>query len=321
MPAHIGILQYPGVQVAAVLGLRDLLQTALRLDARHDGEAPRLEIRVLTMTSRPPRLATPLTILVLPPSLDEITPAKVTGALANWLRTQHRRGTVLCSICVGAFLLAEAGLLDGRPATTHWALEPEFAARFPLVDVDTDRLIIDDGDMITAGGVMAWLDLGLLFVHRFLGPSTMLATARHFLVDPGGREQRFYRAFAPVLTHGDGAILDAQRWLRANSGEKVDVPRMAAVARLGERTFLRRFQGATGLRPTEYLQHLRVGKARDLLERSDRPVEEIASCVGYDDPSAFRKTFQRLMGLSPSEYRRRFKPSDFAASRPQDHRP
>lgn len=314
MLPHIGILQYPGAQAAAVLGMRDLLQTAIRLHRQRDGETPRLHVRVLVMESRPPRLAKPLTVLVLPPSLSEIAPTDGAGQLAGWLRAQHRRGTILCSICVGAFLLAEARLLDGRPATTHWALESEFAARFPRVRVDADRLIIDDGDVITAGGLMAWLDLGLLFVHRFLGPSTMLATARHLLVDPGGREQRFYRAFAPIFTHGDGAILQVQRWLGAKSDGKLDVPRMAVVARLGERTFLRRFQRATGMRPTEYLQHLRVGKARELLERPDISVEEIAARVGYEDPSAFRKTFQRLLGLTPSEYRRRFAPPVFTAS-------
>jgi transcriptional regulator GlxA family with amidase domain len=312
MIPRIGILHYPGAQAAAVLGLRDLLETAVRLHAMSGVEAG-LEVRVLAMESRAPRLTTPLTVVVLPPSLNTAAPVR-DAHLAGWLRRQHARGTILCSICVGAFLLAETGLLDGRPATTHWALEAEFAARFPRVQVDADRLIIDDDDVITAGGLMAWVDLGLLFVHRFLGPTTMLATARQLLVDPGGREQRFYRVFAPVFTHGDDAILKAQRWLAAKSGEKVDVPRMAAVAHLGERTFLRRFQSATGMRPTEYLQHLRVGKARELLERSNDSVEAIGARVGYDDPSAFRKTFQRLLGLAPSEYRQRFTPLGVRAS-------
>ena len=203
-------------------------------------------------------------------------------------------------------MLAETGILDGRTVTTHWALGATFAARFPRVRLDLDRLLVDDGDLLTAGGVMAWVDLGLRIVDRYLGPTTVLAVARHFLVDPGGREQRFYSAFAPVLTHGDGAILAAQRWLQNTCAEHVDVPRMAAVARLGERTFLRRFLRATGLRPTEYLQHLRVGKARELLERSDRSVDEVAASVGYEDTGAFRKVFARVLGLSPSEYRRRF---------------
>jgi transcriptional regulator GlxA family with amidase domain len=134
----------------------------------------------------------------------------------------------------------------------------------------------------------------------------MLATARMFLVDSGGREQRYYSCFAPQLTHGDGAILKVQHWLQIRCTEKVSLPRMAAEAGLGERTFLRRFHKATGLKPAQYLQQLRIGKARDLLELEALAIEEIAWRVGYEDAGAFRKLFRRVMGLSPGEYRRRF---------------
>ena len=226
--------------------------------------------------------------------------------LAAWLVERHDEGTLLCSVCVGAFVLARTGLLAGRPATTHWALAERFAARFPDVQLDTNALVIDDGDLMTAGGLMAWVDLGLRLVGRYLGPAIVLETARYFLVDPGGREQRFYSSFAPTLTHGDEAILRTQHWLWAKHASKVTLPMMAARAGLHERTFLRRFQAATGHTPTAYLQQLRVGKARELLELSSRSVDEIAWKVGYQDTSAFRKVFVRVMGLSPGEYRRRF---------------
>ena len=209
-------------------------------------------------------------------------------------------------MCVGAFLLAELSVLDGRPATTHWGVGEVFAARFPRVDLDTDRMVIDDGDIVTAGGVMAWVDLGLRLVERFLGPTTTLETARYFIVDPGGREQRFYSQFSPTLDHGDEAILKVQRWLQGTIGERPSVDEMAARAGLGRRTFLRRFQGATGLRTREYLQHLAVGRARELLESSSESLQGISWSVGYEDPSAFRKVFLELIGLSPGDYRRRF---------------
>ncbi len=155
---------------------------------------------------------------------------------------------------------------------------------------------------------MAWVDLGLRLVGRFLGPSTLLMTARYFLVDPGGREQRFYSAFSPVLTHGDEAILKVQRWLQSVIGKSPSVVMMAAKAGLGKRTFLRRFKRATGLRTTEYVQHLCVGKSRELLELTSMSQQEIAWKVGYEDPGAFRRVFVKLMGLSPGEYRRRFAP-------------
>lgn len=306
MTTLLAILAYPGAQTAAILGLRDLLEGAVRLNTARGGRATTLVVRILEAGDPLIGLDPPLAALILPPALGADPAAPADPILTARLRQLHRGGTLLCSVCAGAFLLAETGLLAGRPATTHWALAARFGQCFPEVRLDADRLVIDDGDLITAGGLMAWVDLGLCLVDRFLGPEAMLATARHFLVEPGGREQRFYSTFSPALGHGDGAILRAQAWLQAHAGEPVDIAQMARAARLGERTFLRRFQGATSLRPTEYLQHLRVSKARDLLERSNLAMADLAMQVGYQDPGAFRKVFQRLMGLSPSEYRRRF---------------
>lgn len=283
-------------------GLTDLLQTADRLAGERRGPA-RLSVQHWESVDGPAP-ESPLAALIVPPSLHEPTEL---SPLAAWIRERHREGTLLCSVCVGAFVLAETGLLRGRPATTHWALEERFAARFPEVQLDTDRLLVDDGDIMTAGGLMAWVDLGLRLIDRLLGPAVMQSVARYFLVDPGAREQRFYRTFAPTLTHGDASILKVQHWLQTRSHDKLTVSAMAARARLGERTFLRRFAQATGLRPTEYVQHLRVGKARDRLELTTQNVDEIARGVGYEDPSAFRRVFRRLMGLSPTDYRRRFR--------------
>lgn len=299
----IGILSYPGAQLAAVHGLQDLLEAASRLRGQSPGPPASFEVRVLEGGEIP---AAPWTALILPPSLSGGAPPEAAALLSRWLRARHAEGTVLCSVCAGAFLLAETGLLDGRPATTHWGLAQRFAERFPGVALDADKLLIDDGDLVTAGGLMAWVDLGLRLVGRYLGSGALLATARFFLVDPGGREQRFYSTFAPQLTHGDAAILRVQHWLQKQSGGKVSLPMMAARAKLGERTFLRRFQKATGLNPGQYLQQLRVAKARDLLEQPHLAIDEVAWRVGYADPSAFRKVFHKAMGLSPGEYRRRF---------------
>lgn len=305
-PHRIGILVYPGAQLAAVYGLTDLFETANRLREERAPQSPGLQVQLWRANDGPPTPDAPLTALILPPSLGYAVPDDQVGPLAAWTADRHREGTLLCSVCCGAFLLGETGLLAGRPVTTHWGLAERFARRFPDVALDTDKLIIDDGDIITAGGVMAWIDLGLELIDRLVGPAIMLATARFFLVDPGGREQRFYSGFAPNLTHGDAAILKVQHWLQSRSREAISVPMMAAEAGLGERTFLRRFHKTTGLKPTPYLQQLRVGKARDMLELSTLTVDEIAWRVGYEDPGAFRKIFKRIMGLSPGEYRRRF---------------
>lgn len=310
-PVTIGLVSYPGAQAAALLGLADLFAAAARMHRERGGPVALSSVHLGGEAApAPPPPRSPLTALIVPPSVVPGGPS-ARPALAAWIAARHREGTVVCSVCVGAFVLAEAGLLAGRPATTHWAAAARFAARFPEVALEPDRLVIDDGDVITAGGLMAWIDLGLRLIERYLGPSAMIATARYFLVDPGNREQRYYSSFAPPLTHRDDAILRAQHWLHARSGERLTLSMMARKAGLGERTFLRRFQGATGQSPTAYLQCLRVSRARDLLETTIASVDEIARRVGYGDPSAFRKIFRRTVGLSPTEYRRRF-----AVSRP-----
>ena len=171
--------------------------------------------------------------------------------------------------------------------------------QLPTAQVDTDRLIIDGGDILSAGGLMSWTDLGLKLVDRFLGPVTMAATARMMLVDPPGREQRYYSGFVPRLTHGDAAILKAQHVLEAGAGREARLVLLAETAGLEERTFLRRFQKATGLTATDYAQRLRVAKAQELLQFGQQPVERVAWEVGYSDPGSFRKVFLRIVGLTP----------------------
>lgn len=198
--------------------------------------------------------------------------------------------------------------------TTHWTYADLLQQRFPDVQVDVDQLIIDDGDVITAGGLMSWTDLGLRLVDRLLGSTVMIDTARMLLVDPPGREQRYYSVFAPRLTHGDAAILKVQHWLQATQARDISLATLSEQAGLGERTFLRRFQKATGMTSTEYCQRLRVGLARELLQFGNLPIERVAWEVGYSDPGAFRKIFTRILGLSPSEYRHRFSVNRFSAN-------
>ncbi len=310
---HIGLLYYAGAQAAALYGLSDLFLSAARL---HDGpERPALKVSIWNGAGYgrwapsqrfPEAPEPPLTALLVPPSLEGERWREEEPQLPRWIAERHGEGSLLCSVCAGTFLLAETGLLKGRSATTHWGLAEQFRARYPEVRLAIEQMIVDEGDLLTAGGLMAWVDLGLRLVERYLGQKTLLATARFLLVDPGEREQRFYSRFAPRLDHGDAAVLKVQHWLQRPEASQASVTEMAGVAGLGERTFLRRFQKASGLAPKSYLQQLRIAKAQELLERPGITVNAVAWEVGYEDPSAFRKVFQKLVGLTPGDYRRRF---------------
>lgn len=314
---EIGIVRYPEAQLAAVLGLTDLLGVAGRLAATHrKRESNPLRVshwQLKSSGAKPERVfdsepdtSGDLSALIMPPTLSEPIGVDAAAPWTDWLKRHHANGVMLGSVCAGAFLLGETGLLAKRRVTTHWAYAELFQTRFPDAYLDIDRLIIDDGDIVTAGGAMAWTDLGLRLVDRFLGSHAMIETARMLLIDPPGREQCYYSAFSPRLTHGDAAVLKVQHWLQATQAKDIALPTLAAHAQLEERTFLRRFQKATGMTTTEYCQRLRIGKARELLQFSALSVEQIAWDVGYNDTGAFRKVFARIVGLSPSEYRRRF---------------
>lgn len=314
---EIGILLYPNVAFATVHGLTDMFTVATTLAKERLGtDAPILRVShwrpdetndaVECVFDTQPQFESRPVAVIVPGSWQGAPAAEVMQCLVQWLLKRHSVGTTLCSVCGGAFVLAETGLLAGRSATTHWSFTAKLADSFPDIHVDESRITVEDGNLITAGGVLAWTDLGLKLVDRYLGSTIMIETARFMLVDPRGREQRHYSNFAPKLHHGDAAVLKAQHWLQNHASNNPSVKEMAQLSALGERTFLRRFHKATGLKPTEYCQHLRVGRAREMLEFTNKTIEQIAWAIGYEDPNSFRKVFHRVVGLSPREYRRRF---------------
>lgn len=313
---ELGVLIYQGAQLAAVHGLTDLFGVANRIAAEHESaQLPLLRVShwqvdahgtpARTFDSHPGP-EQPMMAVLVPPSIAEFTEDQASPALLEWLRLQHAGGTVLGGVCIGSIMLARSGLLDGRSATTHWSSAKSFAACYPAVRLEADKPIVDDGDLITSAGLMAWSELGLRLVDRLMGPSIAADTARFLVIEHSASASQCGSNFAPILRHGDGAVLKVQHWLQASGAVDVSVAAMAQEANLEERTFLRRFRNATGLKPTEYCQHLRVGKARQMLEFTNGTIDHIAWTVGYQDPSAFRVIFKKITGLSPSDYRNRF---------------
>jgi transcriptional regulator GlxA family with amidase domain len=316
---EIGIIVYPECLTSAVLGLTEFFMVANRYANCHK-ETQGLSIRVThwqTSLRGGKRIQCVYdshrgigrgvpSILIAPPSIADPISSEAATPYVGWLSRLHSRGSTVTSVCCGAFLLAEAKLLDGRTVTTHWYYVDAFKERYPTVIVDADKLVIDDGDIITAGGMTAWTDLGTRLIQRLLGSAVMSETARFMLVDPSGREQSYYSSFSPRLHHGDEQILKVQHLLQKNGCRNVDLTKMAKTAGLEMRTFMRRFKRAANLKPTEYCQRLRIGKAREMLESTNHSVERISWAVGYKDPTSFRRIFHRIMGLSPSDYRSRF---------------
>lgn len=299
----IAIAAYDGVQMSAVLGLQDLFQVANARSLSLDGR--QLDVRIVDPVLTDTGDAGPFSAIILPPNLSGERGRDDKTCLA-WIRAQHTAGALVCSVCAGAFWLGHAGLLAGRPVTTHWALEQEFRQTFPRAQLLPEHILIDDNDIVTSGGLMAWLDLGLFLVERWLGGQVLSLTARHLLIDPKGRDQRNYRSFSPDLTHGDGAVLLIQHWMEGNTGADLSLSRMAQMCGTSERTFLRKFNAATGYSPNAYLRLLRIEKARGVLERTRLSVSEISWAVGYQDVSAFGRAFKAVTGLSPGDYRSRF---------------
>lgn len=304
----IAILDYPGAFQTAVHGIREMFWLAGRLrDKTGSGETIRCEAIPPPPDASGELANAPWTTLVVPPGLTAEYCLRPAPGTLEWLRKVHASGTVICSVCAGTFLLAEAGLLDGRSATTHWGLAREFRARFPRVRLLDAEILVDLGDVVTAGGLMSWMDLGLELAARFLSPAAMRELGKHLVVDTAKREQRFYRVFTPPFDHGDADVVRIQHRLHADLETKRSVARLAEEAGMCPRTLLRRFTRATGFTPIRYLQQLRIRNGRELLETTDDTVDSIARRSGYEEVGAFRKTFVDLIGLTPKAFRQRFR--------------
>jgi transcriptional regulator GlxA family with amidase domain len=210
-------------------------------------------------------------------------------------------GCEVAASCASTFLLASAGLLDGRRATTTWWLAPAFRRMFPAVDLDANAIVVADGGLTTAGAAMAHINLMLALVARFASPSLADLTARYMLLDRRG-SQAPYMSLAMLCT-GDEKVAKAEAWARGRLTDGVGVAELGAAAGLEPRTFARRVRRATGLTPVAFLQRLRVERATDLLETTRLPFEEIAYRVGYSEPSTLRRLLRQQKGVTPREVR------------------
>ncbi|MFK4227517.1 GlxA family transcriptional regulator [Streptomyces sp. NPDC019890] len=227
--------------------------------------------------------------------------------LIDWLRANGPRAERLVSVCTGALLLAEAGLLDGHRATTHWATCDHLARTYPAVDVDPDPIFVRDGRVATSAGVTAGIDLALALVEEDHGRDVALTVARHlvvFLRRPGSQAQ--FSAQLAAQTARREPLREVQQWVTEHPDHDLSVESLADRARLSPRHFARAFQAETGMTPGRYVERVRLEHARRLLEDTADGVEEVSRAAGYGTPEAMRRAFVKALGTAPAEYRRRF---------------
>jgi transcriptional regulator GlxA family with amidase domain len=231
------------------------------------------------------------------------------GAAIPWLNAHYQKGTALASVCTGAFVLAETGLLNGKTATTHWGYVEQFKQRYPKVNLKPERLITDEGDLYCSGASNACLDLSMYLIEQYCGHEVAVQCAKGFLLDLGRFSQAPYRSILNFQKkHADEAILQSQNWIESNFEAGFNIDEIAEKNAISRRTFERRFKSATGDTPLLYLQRVRIEAAKKLLEANAKTFDEIAYEVGYSESNFFRKIFKKHTNLTPKEYRNKFLP-------------
>ncbi|QFT91693.1 HTH-type transcriptional regulator CdhR [Roseovarius sp. THAF9] len=228
------------------------------------------------------------------------------AALVPWLIERYDDGCLVAGVCSGVAFLAEAGLLDGRRATTYWGVADAFRARYPAVDWRTDLLITEDAGIFCGGGVNAAADLSLYLVERLCGHRVAVECSRALLLDMPRQDQTGYAILPLARPHGDDRIRMIEDHLSANFQRDVSVEELAERAGMSRRTLMRRFKAATNVRPGTYHQMLRIAASRRMLEEGAASIQQVSTAVGYEDAAFFRRVFKRHCGMTPAAYRDRF---------------
>lgn len=328
-PRHVSLVALPEAAASTLFGIYDVMN-AFSMGLTTPGATP-FQIEIVGDADGPLSLAGGIPInvqravgaidasdIVIVPSVVVRDGTWVKGRypqLVEWVRSVHDRGAVLCSACSGLFLLAETGLFDGRDSTVHFGYARTFTQTYPAVPIHPERVLMIAGareELVTSGASSSWHDMVLHLIARYAGSTSAQEVARRFALQWHHDGLAPYIVFDGRTDHDDAEILNAQAWVREHFSVASPVEGMVKRSRLAERTFKRRFVAATGLTPIAYVQRLRIEEAKQQLERTETPVDEISWRVGYEDPAFFRRLFKRTTGLAPGAYRRRFRIPDFA---------
>lgn len=223
-----------------------------------------------------------------------------------WLQQQFLAGAEIASYCTGAFLLGATGLLDGRTATTHIDACPAFAAVFPAVRLEPDRIVTGENGLYTSGGATSGFHLMLHLIEQRCGKEMAVRTAKIFAIDMDRGQQTYFATFLPKRNHHDELVAMAQQKIAASYQEAETIEKMIKDVPASRRNIVRRFKQVTGITPIEYLQKTRIEAAKKLLEQTNQQMTEVMLNSGYNDPKAFRKVFRKTVGMTPTSYREKF---------------
>ncbi|OZG74989.1 AraC family transcriptional regulator [Hahella sp. CCB-MM4] len=319
----VTILGFDLALSSAITGIVDILSMAgvTWNFWQHQPTAPRFQVQLASVDGGPVRCLNKMQleahlrfdqveadhILVVPTIAGEIDVAlERNRELIETLAFFGSRGSLVVGNCTGVFLLAEAGILDGKVATTHWAYVEQFKQRYPKVDLRPEQMITTSENVYCSGGGIAWLDMALYLTERFCGHDMAVRTSKSYVIDMGRTYQSSYSALRVRKMHRDEDILKVQDWLEEHCQQEIRIDDLAQRFNMSPRTLARRFKAATGDTPLGYLQTLRLENAKKMLEETSDNISQITMAVGYEDVSSFTKLFRQKTGLTPKDYRNKF---------------
>lgn len=320
----VTVLGFEHAYASAITGAMDLFALAGVTWQRLQGDKPdkQFHVELASVDGRPIQCINQIqlnsqvaignithTDLLLIPTIGGVVESVIAenAGLIPHIRRLHATGSDIASNCSGAFFLAEAGLLTNKPATTHWGYADLFRQKYPMVDLQEEQLITHAEGVFCSGGGMAWFDLALLLIERYCGHEVASQTAKAHVIDLARDNQAAYAHVTSKKHHQDRDIHNIQEWLETHYSEPVQISALASRFNMSQRTMIRRFKHATGVTPLHYLQNVRLETAKKHLEKEHWPLQQVIAEVGYDDVSSFSRLFQRNNGLTPNQYRNKFK--------------
>lgn len=317
---HISILIPKGTVLASLEGSRQLFSQVNQF-CKMNGAPPIFKVQLVGLSKQTLVSGGLFTVnanatidevkktnLIIVPAIDgEFTKLiEENDAIIQWIIKHYAQGTEIASLCLGAFLLASTGLLDGKKCATHWGAANEFTKMFPKVNLVTEKIITEEQGIYCSGGAFSYLNLILLLIEKYAGHDMAVLCAKVFAIDMERDSQSSFIIFQGQKSHEDDHIRRAQDFIEQNFSERTTVDQLADMLAIGRRSFERRFKKATSNTVNEYIQRVKIEAAKKELEVTRKNVNEVMYEVGYSDTKAFRTTFKKITGLSPLEYRNKY---------------